>query len=379
MKFTDQQLIEAMSTEGFDKVHFAVEQDCHIRSVEKRIAKLAHLGFCPEQGLRTQYPDGFKMGKVTIQRDANGQIERTWERMVGDDERRLAMMAEAIDELKQDITPLPPVELGVATVDRFRSDLLNLFVLTDFHLGMLAWGEETGDDWDLNIAEQVMANWFRAAVHSAPYAKKAVLCNLGDFMHFDGLDAVTPTSGHILDSDTRFTKLVRVAIRALKHAIGQLLETHEEVHVIMAEGNHDMASSVWLAEVFNELYRDNPRVYVETSPDPYYCVEHGDTSLFFHHGHKRKMDSITPVFAAKFREVFGRTKHSYAHTGHLHHQKVLEDQLMITEQHRTLAAKDAYASRGGWLSGRDAKVITYSNKYGEVARTTISPDMVYTP
>ena len=49
---------------------------------------------------------------------------------------------------------------------------------------------------------------------------------------------------------------------------------------------------------------------------------------------------------------------------------------MIIEQHRTLAAKDAYASRGGWSSGRDSKVITYHKEFGEVGRLTINIDML---
>lgn len=43
---------------------------------------------------------------------------------------------------------------------------------------------------------------------------------------------------------------------------------------------------------------------------------------------------------------------------------------------RTLAAPDSHASRGGWMSGRDAKVITYHAEHGEVGRTTISYDMI---
>jgi hypothetical protein len=62
--------------------------------------------------------------------------------------------------------------------------------------------------------------------------------------------------------------------------------------------------------------------------------------------------------------------------GHLHHVDIKETNLMIIEQHRTLAAPDAYASRGGWMSGRDAQVITYHKEYGQVGRIIISPDMV---
>lgn len=88
------------------------------------------------------------------------------------------------------------------------------------------------------------------------------------------------------------------------------------------------------------------------------------------------MKDVDRVFSAKFRDVFGRTKHSYGHLGHLHSNALEETQLMIVERHRTLAAPDAYASKGGWVSGRDAKVITYSKRFGEVSRITINPEMV---
>ena len=88
------------------------------------------------------------------------------------------------------------------------------------------------------------------------------------------------------------------------------------------------------------------------------------------------MDSLETVFIAKFREVFGRTKHSYAHTGHLHHNVLRETNTMQIEQHRTLAAPDSHASRGGWMSGRDAKVITYHAEHGEVGRIIVSADML---
>ena len=178
-----------------------------------------------------------------------------------------------------------------------------------------------------------------------------------------------------MDADTRYQKIVRVAIRCVRAVITKLLTKHKRVHVLMAEGNHDTASSIWLREWLAAVFEDEPRVSVDSSPDPYYCYEHGKTALFFHHGHKRKISDIAPVFAAKFRDTFGRTKHAYAHMGHLHHVDVKESPLMIVEQHRTLAAPDAYASRGGWISGRDAKVITYSKAHGEVGRVTISPAM----
>ena len=103
---------------------------------------------------------------------------------------------------------------------------------------------------------------------------------------------------------------------------------------------------------------------------------HGDTVLFFHHGHKVRFDSIESVMVSRFRRDYGETSYAYAHVGHLHHQKIVESNCMVVEQHRTLAAKDAYAARGGWFSGRSANVITYHKQYGEVSRQSISPEML---
>jgi hypothetical protein len=256
------------------------------------------------------------------------------------------------------------------------SNLLNCYVITDYHLGMLSWREETGEDWDIKIAENLIIKWFAQAIQQSPDAEQAVFAQLSDFLHFDGMDAVTPASKHLLDVDTRFAKLVRAAIKVLRKVIDMLLLKHKKLHIIMADANHDPVSQIWLREWFSVLYENEPRVTVDRSPNPYNAFEFGKTALFFHHGHKRKVVNVSEVFAGQFREMFGRTKYAYAHMGHLHSIDVKENNLMIVEQHRTLAPADAYSARGGWLSGRDAKVITYSKEYGEVSRLTINSDML---
>ena len=254
---------------------------------------------------------------------------------------------------------------------------LNMFLVTDFHLGMKAWHEETrGNNWDTKIAEDLLVRWFQRAIQQAPAARTALFAQLGDFMHWDGLIPATPLHKNIVDADTRFQYMVRVAIRVFRRVIALLLEHHENVVMLHAEGNHDMASSAWLREAFHALYSEDDRVTVIRDPDPYYCYEHGDVSLFFHHGHLKKQPQIDKAFAYKFREVFGRTKASYGHMGHLHHNKAIETELMEVEQHQTLAATDSYASRHAFGSARSAKIITYDDRYGETWRRTLRPEEV---
>lgn len=329
-------------------------------------------GWAPDCQLVHPAAPGFEVrGTSTLYRE-DGTVAAQWVKTRQDDAAMAAAMESAIVALAEKI----PREKARSAPKRTLDDLANVYVLTDYHLGMLAWGEETGADWDIKIAEDMLVDWFAAAIAAGPAAKVGVLAQLGDLLHWDGLESVTPTSGHVLDADSRFQKLIRVAIRVIRRVIGMLLDRHEMVHVVMAEGNHDLAGSAWMREWLSAMYENEPRVSVDTSPDPYYCYEHGQTALFFHHGHKRRMAQIDTVFAAKFREVFGRTKHAYAHMGHLHHIDVKETNLMVIEQHRTLAAPDAHASRGGWMSGRDACVITYSKKHGEVGRVRINSQML---
>ena len=346
------------------------------RSIERTLEALRYRaavqGHSPEHGMTHAAPDSHVVKGVSTLY-VNGVQSAQW---VKTDLRREAMtrlMAEAVEAFREDIPKAKPARGPKAA----NADLLNTYVITDYHIGCRGWPEETKDDpWDTDIAEDLLVAWFSEAISRSPDAETAVLAQLGDAVHYDGLNAVTPTGGHNLDSDTRFQRMVRVVIRVFRRVISMLLEKHARVHVIMAEGNHDIASSAWLREVFSAFYEHEPRVTVDQSPDPYYCVEHGQTAVFFHHGHMKKMEQIDRVFVAKFREAFGRTKHAVAHMGHYHHRRELESSLMVVRQHRTLAASDAYASRGGYLSGREAQVITYHKRYGEVGSLSISPEMV---
>jgi hypothetical protein len=349
-----------------------VHPSCIDRAISSVKRKAAIQGYSPQHNMTRTAPEPLVIRGISTCYNKDGEISQQWVKTRMDDDKLQAAMLETIEALKEEIprvSLLNPPPLG-------NDALCNTFVITDYHLGMLSWSEETGADWDVKIAEELIVKWFAQAIAQAPDANQCVFAQLSDFLHFDGMDAVTPASKHLLDVDTRFAKVVRSAIRVLRQIIDMLLAKHQNVHVIMADANHDPVSQIWLREWFSVLYEDEPRLTVDRSPSPYNAYEFGKTALFFHHGHKRKPSNVSEVFAAQFREMFGRTKHAYVHMGHMHHLEVKENPLMIVEQHRTLAPADAYAARGGWLSGRDAKVITYHVEHGEVSRLTINSDML---
>lgn len=360
--------VESYLASGLSQQDFVNQNSIGLRTLSRWLKKYRH-------AIEYSINDDQLMRKHTRQRtwrDDEGNYQAEWIKTDFELEGATDKLREAAEALAEELPRQKPIKAPSHSLE----DLCTTYIVTDYHMGMLSWEEETGDSWDTNIAYDLLINWFGAAIASTPDSHTGVLCQLGDFMHYDGLDAVTPMSKHVLDADTRFPKLVDMSVRLLRQVINMMLRKHQHVHVVMAEGNHDLASSVWLRCLFGALYENEPRVTVDNTHIPYYSFEWGKTSLFFHHGHKKNLKGLSKTFVGLFDELWGRTKHRYGFVGHFHHEKVIEDALMKIEQFPTLAAKDAYAVRGGWLSKREASAITFSKQYGRVGRVDITPDMV---
>lgn len=336
-------------------VHRTTVRD-HVRKVK---ARAAIRGWSPDHDMTKTVPEPYVVKGTSTLYDEDGKQKLQWVKTSVEHEKLVAMMREVVSEMRSDVKPIKPIKC----VEKLQlPDMLNLYTLSDAHLGMLAWHEDGGADWDVTIAERVILDAFDCLTQCSPNSSHGVFAQLGDGLHSDGMIPVTPAHGHVLDQDSRFHKVVRAAVRIFRAIISKLLAKHENVTVLMAQGNHDPASSVWLQEMFSVLYENNPRVKVVVSPKPYYAIEHGDVMLGFHHGHKTRPAELPEVFLGEFREMYGRTKQTYIHCGHLHSVKVIELNSAIVEQHRTVAARDAYASHGGYRSGRSMNVVTYHKK-----------------
>jgi len=334
----------------------------HLRAVK---GKAAQQGYSPDHGWTEQVPDGFYVDGVSTYKD--GQ----WVKAKADKQRQFELLVERIEAANAHLPKYRPT-----TPPRHPDDsLLSLLTITDFHLGMYAYEAETGDDWDVTIARNVFLDSVREMIAASPRSGTGVFCQLGDFLHWDGILSVTPSSHHILDADTRYSKLVELAMSVMTEAVKMMLKRFDKVVIVSAEGNHDIAGSIWLRKHIKHMFSDESRLTVIDNDYPYYALLHGETMLAFHHGHKLRLAQMHKLFASepRYREMWGKASYTYIHTGHYHHEKVIEDGGAIAEQHPTLAGRDAYAARGGWVSRRGAKVITYDKIDGEVSRITVRP------
>ena len=340
--------------------------DCAVAAVR---SKAALAGYSPDHDLTRPVAPGQKLrGASTLYRRGEPEPVLQWVKSSADDAQREAIIREVIASLMDDVPRTGPALFDGPT----ETSLCNVYTLTDSHVGALCWHREGGADWDLKIAEATLVGCFERMIQASPAADMCVVAQLGDFLHQDSMLPVTPTSGHVLDADGRFSKVVAVAIRVLRTVVNLALTKHRRVVVLMAEGNHDTASSVWLRALFER----EPRVEVIDSPLPYYVHQHGSTMIGWHHGHLKKPDQLPLLFAAQFPTVWGGTTKRYIHCGHRHHVEEKEHSGVHVIQHPTLAARDAYAARGGWIADRTVTAVTYHDRFGRYSTATVCPEMM---
>jgi hypothetical protein len=134
-----------------------------------------------------------------------------------------------------------------------------------------------------------------------------------------------------------------------------------------------------MAEKSHEAYFSrNKRVEVLDTEFPFYAYLHGEIMLAFHHGHKVKNKSLPALFASepRYRAMWGKAQYCYVHTGHYHQREQDQSEFggAVVERHPTIAARDAYAARGGYVSWRAMNCITYHKTKGEVSRRSVVPD-----
>lgn len=318
-----------------------------------------------------QRPDGHALAGVSTLVDGSGRIVGQWMKTARERETREQILERLLRELPEVIGAREPVTPPVEHVD---ADLLAVYPLGDPHIGMLSWHEETGADFDLTIARRIFGAAMRDLVERGPRAKQALIVNLGDFFHSDTLDNRTRRSGHALDVDSRWPKILQVGVEIMIGLVDRALEHHARVRVINEIGNHDDHTAIMLSVALRAYYRAEPRVDVDASPARRHWHRHGRCLIGVTHGDGAKPEQLESIMAAERPDDWGATRHRYWYCGHVHHSRRIEHRGCVVESFRTLAPRDAWAAGMGYRAGRDLHRIVLHSEHGEVSREIASAD-----
>lgn len=277
-------------------------------------------------------------------------------------------VSDVVREAFEGITPCP----SIPAPEKVSGDLLTTYPLFDCHIGMKAWGKETGEDYDTDIAEQRIKDGISRCVAASPASQEALIVIGGDLLHANDSTNMTPASRHILDVDTRHDRTIDIAIRTMAAAIEMAAQKHGSVTVAVIPGNHDRDAYLAVMFALRERYRLNDRIKVQRQPGDFFVMEWGLVMIAAHHGDKAKAERLVMHMADEWPEMWGRTRHRHYYTGHVHHAKLLDVGGVQVEQFRAITPRDAYAASHAYSAKSDMQAITYSKTGGEISRIRVA-------
>lgn len=314
-----------------------------------------------EHGEEWEVPAGATVKRGTVQLGPDGRIEREWARYSPEDLSPVRA-AEIITEAFAGFKPFAPAIIRAKDHDQER---LTVYIIADWHVGMFAWSKETGGpDWDLSIARSTLSAAFNELVEQSPPSYSATVLGLGDILHADSHKNMTPSSGNVMDVDTRYSKCLPVACELIENAVERVRAKHRMVNVSIKEGNHDIASTVGIRCALDRYYRNTACVTVDSSPNPFFWQRFGVNLIGGTHGHHTKPQDLPMVMANVRRQDWAETISRHFHTGHIHHDTLKEVGGVRVYSHRAPIPQDAYHSAAGYLSGRSMRSFTYHRQYG---------------
>lgn len=200
------------------------------------------------------------------------------------------------------------------------SDEVLVWGIYDAHLGMQAWHEETGENFDLDIAVSRVMNSIDDMIDDLKGRKFArVWMPIGnDFMHFDTVKAKTTFGEHHLDTDTRYGKVFVAAFACLEYMVSRAAESLGPVDGIYVPGNHDYHSAYALAYALNQRFINDDRIKVDCNVNPRKYRKWGKTLIGFDHGQKITKQQLARIMAEECSAVWSDTWYREWHIGHTH-------------------------------------------------------------
>lgn len=298
--------------------------------------------------------------------DAEGRVQQRWLKTREGDG---AGLVEALQEAFASYKGAAPAIAAPSVSD---DDLMTVYPLPDLHLGLYAWAPETGADYDTDIAVAIATQAVETLVEQSRPSGRAVLLGLGDYFHANDEKAATPGSGHRLDVDGRWPKVLAAGARLAVGLIEAVARKHKQVEVKFLRGNHDTDAAVAITVALGLFYDRNPRITINDDPAAIWYRRFGSCLLGATHGHTMKPERMAMAMATDCASDWGETMHRHFMFGHIHTETVREVGPVRCESFSSPAARDAWNAESGYRSGRALNAITYHRDRGEVGRHRVS-------
>ena len=301
--------------------------------------------------------------------DSEGNVKLQWIKLNKNEEDLFELMEKSISEITKDIKPVKQIRSPLSKT--LNKDLLTNYIVTDTHLGMLAYAPETSKKVNTKIVYDNTLNALRLLIDRSVKSEVCIISDLGDELHSSD-DKNRTNSGHVLDVDGRHVEIFSLAVKLKIEMIELALKKHKKVIYISVPGNHSEMVNVYLKAVLQAKFEGNKRLEIRCSPSIHQYHQFGKVLIGYTHTHTSKAIKLPEVMIADNMDIISTTKFRYYHCGHHHSASLVDNSLCLVEHHRNLTNNDVWSQGMGFRTDKQMKSITYHKEYGEYLRNTVS-------
>ena len=257
-------------------------------------------------------------------------------------------------------------------INRKKSNDPHLLIvdIADMHIGKYATISDTGDAYDMDIAEQRVKEGIEGIIDkSSGFNIEKVLMVLGnDALHIDTPERKT-TSGTPQDTHGQWHEAF-IRARQLYIYMMELLMPIAPVHCIFNPSNHDYMSGFMLADSLASWFREADSVTFDVDMRHRKYWSYGNSLIGTTHGDGAKEKDLAKLMPKEARELWSKTKYAYWYCHHYHHKIAKDDVGVTIEYLRSPSSADRWHDVNGYVNTPAVEGFIHSKENGQIARLT---------
>ena len=196
--------------------------------------------------------------------------------------------------------------------------------IADFHYALLSDNYSTGNEYNLEIAEQIYYYTLNDIINRVKHRKfeKVVFVIGNDFVNFDNLSGTTTRLTPQDNSALWFTTVVK-ATQLIINGIDMLSEI-APVNVQYVPSNHDLHTMFGIMQTINAWYKNDDNIKIDSSPLPRKYCRIGKTLLCL--SHDMKIKDALKIITTEAKDMWSESEHIICLLAHLHQSMIYEKQ-----------------------------------------------------
>lgn len=280
---------------------------------------------------------------------------------------------ELIDAAKKEMPVVPKIKYT-----KKKDPVMFEIAMPDLHFGRLTWNEESGEDYDIKIAEEAANKVIDELLgYSKIFEIDRIVFPIGNDWYNVNTESNTTIGGTVQQEDTRGKKSYKRG-RELARALIDKCASLAPTDIIIVSGNHDGEKIFHMGDAMEITYENNPNVTVNNDAVSRKYYLYGKVLLGFTHGCEIKSSRIPLLMPIEAKEMWAQSTFREWHMGHIHNKLDMrveadEDSGILMRRLRSIAAADAWTFNRGFKSLRAAEAFVWHPTKGLIGQFTSIP------